>query len=177
TICDTETAEPLPSVPASVRMSIPINQTINSHPHLFCIVTPIDVDKYEALLSPHPNQPLVASVCHGLRKGFWPFTSINPNHPITNDPNHQELAESATEFICSQRDIEIAEGQYSPSFGSDLLTGMYSPPIHAVPKPHSDKLCLINDHSAGPLALNSWISKLDTHICFDNLQDFGAILR
>ncbi|KAF8573412.1 hypothetical protein K439DRAFT_1625101 [Ramaria rubella] len=56
---------------------------------------------------------------------------------------------------------------------------MYSPPIHAVPKPHSDKLHLmiINDRSAGPFASNSWISKSDAHIRLDNLQDFGAILH
>ncbi|KAF8587667.1 hypothetical protein K439DRAFT_1614201 [Ramaria rubella] len=54
---------------------------------------------------------------------------------------------------------------------------MYSLLIHAVPKPHSDKLHLINDHSASPFALNSWISKSDARIRLDNLQDFEAILR
>ncbi|KAF8574785.1 hypothetical protein K439DRAFT_1264304, partial [Ramaria rubella] len=155
----TETAEPLPPVPFTKRSSVPINQTLNLRLHLFSIVTPIKVDKLEALLHSHPNQPLVNSVCWGLREGFWPYASVNPDHPVTNDSIHRELNEPAAEFIRVQRDIEITEGRFSTSFGTDLLPGMYSPPIHAVPKLHSDKLHLINDHSAGPFALNSWISK------------------
>ncbi|KAF8573201.1 hypothetical protein K439DRAFT_1284036, partial [Ramaria rubella] len=144
--------------------------TINVHPDLFCVVTPINVNTYQALLSSHPNQPLIKSVCRGLCKGFWPYTSINPDHPVTND------SMSAC-FIRSQRDIKITEGRFSASFGTNLPPGMYSPPIHMVPKPHSDKLCLINDHSAGPFTLNSWISKSDACIQLNNLQDFGVILR
>ncbi|KAF8584363.1 hypothetical protein K439DRAFT_1284925, partial [Ramaria rubella] len=167
---------PLPLVPTTKRSSVPINQTLNLQPHLFHIVTPINIDKFEALLHSHPNQPLVNSVCRGLREGFWPYASVNPDHPVTNDSIRRELDEPAVELIHVQRDIEIAEGRFSTSFGPDLLPGMYSPPIHAVPKPHSDKLCLINDHSTGPFALNSWISRLDACIHLDNLQDFGVIL-
>ncbi|KAF8587540.1 hypothetical protein K439DRAFT_1614295 [Ramaria rubella] len=54
---------------------------------------------------------------------------------------------------------------------------MYSQPIGVVPKPHSTKLRLVNDHSAGPYSLNSWISKEDAYVRMDNLQDFGTILR
>jgi hypothetical protein len=45
---------------------------------------------------------------------------------------------------------------------SDLLPGMYSTPIHVVPKPHSTKLRLIVDHSAGSYSLNSMIDLSDT---------------
>src|SRR5882724_9772461 len=54
---------------------------------------------------------------------------------------------------------------------------MFSPPIDAIPKPHSDKLRLINDHSAGIHSLNSWIKKEDGSVQLDNLQDFGTLLR
>jgi hypothetical protein len=43
-------------------------------------------------------------------------------------------------FICGQRDKEIEAGRFSSSFGENLLPGMYSMPIHAVPKPHSTDL-------------------------------------
>ena len=69
------------------------------------------------------------------------------------------------------------EGRYSHSFGFDLLPGMYSPPIGAVPKPHSTNLRLINDHSTGPHSLNSWIDKSDGHVRLDNLHDLGIILH
>lgn len=50
-------------------------------------------------------------------------------------------------------------------------------PIYAVPKPHSEKLRLVNHQSYGPFALNSMIKRED--ICenpLDNLWDLGADL-
>ena len=58
-----------------------------------------------------------------------------------------------------------------------LLPGMYSPPINAVPKPHSCKLQLINDLSAGLFSLNLWIKREDTTLHLDNLQDFSSLLK
>ena len=66
----TELAEPLPSPPASEFDNVEALDTIHSHPDLFAITTPINVDHFESLLSSHPNQPFVQSVCRGLREGF-----------------------------------------------------------------------------------------------------------
>ncbi|THH15240.1 hypothetical protein EUX98_g9495, partial [Antrodiella citrinella] len=71
---------------------------------------------------------------------------------------------------------EELAGRYSAPFNFDLLSGMYSMPIHAVPKPHSDKLRLINNHSAGPHSLNSFIDKDDVGMRPDNVQDLGRNL-
>ena len=49
------------------------SHTIQSYPHLFCIITPIDMDHFKQLLHNHPNSELVVSVCQGLRSSFWPF--------------------------------------------------------------------------------------------------------
>jgi hypothetical protein len=57
--------------------------------------------------------------------------------------------------------MEIAARRYSESFGMDLLPGMYSTLIHAVPKPHSVRLRLVNDHSTGPYSLNLMIVRED----------------
>jgi len=54
---------------------------------------------------------------------------------------------------------------------------MFSPPIDAVPKPCSNKLWLINNHSAGMFSLNSWIKKEDRSVWLDNLQDFSTLLQ
>ncbi|KAF8220721.1 hypothetical protein L208DRAFT_1059720, partial [Tricholoma matsutake] len=48
--------------------------TMNSHPHLFHITTPINVKHLHTMLITHPNHDLVESVCRGLREGFWPLT-------------------------------------------------------------------------------------------------------
>ncbi len=150
---------PLPDVPLSVRTDPIINKTLSEHPDLFSIVTPIHVDRFEALLVDHPNQPFVQSVTRGLREGFWPFADERPSgYPDTWDEVRPLLAdEHARQFLREQRHEEIRLGRYSQSFGRDLLPGMYCMPVHVVPKPHSNKFRLINNQSAGHFSLNSLI--------------------
>ena len=137
--------------------------TVRHHPHLFRATSPIDVDAFERLLLSHPNRPFVESVCVSLREGFWPWAHTQKeSYPSTWDHSYRPpKSEIEAEFLRGQRDTEIAAGRYSESFGRDLLPGMYSTPIHAVPKPRSDKLRLINDHSAGEFSLNSMIARED----------------
>ena len=42
-----------------------------------------------------------------------------------------------------------------------MLPGMYSPPVHTIPKPSSKKLHMVVDHSAGKYLLNSMIDPKD----------------
>ena len=103
--------------------------------------------------------------------------NIDPSAPENISVSLCVLDAEAMQFMWDQGDLEIELDCYSPSFGPDLLPGMFSPPIDAVPKPHSDKLWLINDHSAGTFSLNLWIKKEDATLCLDNLQDFGSLLK
>ncbi|KIK77875.1 hypothetical protein PAXRUDRAFT_165511, partial [Paxillus rubicundulus Ve08.2h10] len=99
--------------------------------------------------------------------------------PTTWDNSHRPT-KSSTEasFLASQIDKELVAGRYSSSFGSDLLPGMYSMPIHAVPKPGTDKHRLVTDHSAGQYALNRMISQEDiAGVTLDNIQDLGNALE
>ena len=172
----TKTALPFALIPASkLNNTVAIN-TIKSCPDLFKIIMPININHFKSLLDQHPNHPLVDSVCRSLQEGAWPFMTINPKDPITFDFSSHTLNDSATLFVWEQHDLEISEEQYSCSFRMELLPGMYSPPIGAVPKPHSTNLQLINDHSTGPHSLNAWIDKVDGHICLDNLHDLGTLL-
>jgi hypothetical protein len=105
----------------------------------------------------------------GLGPGEYPDTldeSLDdPKDPIQLD------------FICEQRDKEIEMGRFSPSFGHDLLPGMYSMPIHVVPKPHSTNFRLVTNHSAGAYSLNSMIKR--DHIAgypLDNMTHLGEML-
>ena len=63
TVCWTEYAEPLQSPPASKYNNLEALNTIHSHPELFQITTPININHFQSLLSSHPNQPFVKSVC------------------------------------------------------------------------------------------------------------------
>ena len=73
--------------------------------------------------------------------------------------------------------MEITTGHFSVSFGMELLPGMYSPPVHAVPKPDSEMLQLIVDHSSGNYSPNSMITHEDiTGVHFDGIHSLGALI-
>ena len=174
-----EFAPPLPSPPIFELCNPVVNKTIADNPSLFKIITPINIDKFEQLLSNHPNQPFVASVCQGLRTGFWPAADTQIGvYPDTHDehtgtPSNDRCAE----FLRQQRDDEIAKGRFSHSFGSDLLPGMYCMPIHAVPKLGSTDLRLVTDQSAGPFSLNSMVQHdLVPKYPLDNMHHLGQSL-
>jgi hypothetical protein len=172
---------PLPRPPPEEFMNVDAITTIRNNPHLFEIVTPIHVTRFEELLESHPNRPFVLSVCTSLREGFWPWANTQKEeYPATWDfSDRPPKTEREAAFLRDQRDIEINAGRYSNSFGTDLLPGMYSTPIHAVPKPRSEKMRLVNDHSAGSFSLNSMIAREDVAGAkMDTISDLiGALLR
>ncbi|KIJ28301.1 hypothetical protein M422DRAFT_270450 [Sphaerobolus stellatus SS14] len=113
----------------------------------------------------------------GLREGFWPHAKIPSDSLDTFDYSDRPLSEEASAFIREQRNKEIATDRFSPAFGPDLLPGMFSSPVGAVPKPHSSGLRLITDQSAGPHAPNSFIPRDAAAVRYDNMHDFGKLLH
>ncbi|KAH9857232.1 hypothetical protein C2E23DRAFT_900451 [Lenzites betulinus] len=174
------THAPVPEVPKAVREDAVVNATLRAHPHLFKIVTPINVERFEELLQAHPNQAFVRSVTRSLREGFWPYADAKPDeYPDTWDerrPAPQD--ETAASFLRNQRDEEISLDRYSCAFGPALLPGMYSMPVHVVPKPHSSKFRLVNDQSAGLFSLNSMIRpEAIKGAVLDGIPALGSALR
>jgi len=174
-----ESASPLPRPPLSETLNPIALKTIAENPSLFRIVTPINIDRFEKLLSDHPNPPFVDSVCTGLREGFWPWAdTLKDGYPSSFDgarPTPSDSRKAA--FIREQRDVEIEKDCFSPVFGRDLLPGMYSMPAHAVPKPNSSDLRMVTDHSAGPYSLNSMIDHDKvTGFPLDNMTHMGEML-
>jgi hypothetical protein len=174
-----ERAAPLPRPPLSELMNLPVYRTVKDNPHLFQVSTPIKVDVFESLLKHHPNPMFVKSVCAGLREGFWPWAdTMKEGYPLTHDESRPMPSnEVHANFIREQCFKERSKGRFSSSFGRELLPGMYSMPIHAVPKPHSADLRLVTDHSAGRFSLNSMInhSKV-TGFPLDNMRHLGEML-
>ena len=174
------TAKPLPSVPSKEYQNQAAVHTIDSNPHLFEIITPIKVNRFQELLSRHPNQPTVRSVCRSLRDGFWPCANTHhETYPVTWDNSHRPIKTDAERnFLESQIDKEVAAGRYSDDFGPELLPGMYCSPIHTVPKPGTDTFRLINDQSHGEFSPNSMIDRDDiAGTCMDGIKSLGASLR
>ncbi|SJL14225.1 uncharacterized protein ARMOST_17681 [Armillaria ostoyae] len=174
----TETLPPMPGPPTNELNNHLALRTIKLHPALFDIVTPINITCFRELLVSHPNHELVSSVCRGLETGFWPWADTsNPEYPTTNDNSFRPLRnQTHADFIRSQRDAEIDLRRFSQSFGPDLLPGMHSVPVGVVHKPHSAKLRLIVDHSAGDFSPNSMIPKHEGHVHLDTLRDLGRAL-
>ena len=108
----TEVASPVPGVPASDYQYQDITETLSKYPHLFKIITPINADRFETLLSSHPNQPLVKSICAGLQHGFWPFADTEdpgrqPLGVVARQSSMPNLDEESIKFLLRQRDKEI----------------------------------------------------------------------
>jgi hypothetical protein len=174
-----ETVRPLPRPPLIETTNSIALKTIADNPTLFQVRTPINVDTFQSLLKHHPNPDFVDSVCAGLREGFWPWAdTLRDSFPVTHDESRPTPSnEHHAAFMREQCLKECKKGYFSPSFGSDLLPGMYSMPIHTVKKPHSTDLCLVTDHSAGPFSLNNMIDHSQvTGFPLDNILHLGEML-
>jgi len=172
------TAEPLPRPPPSAFTEIAL-KTISENSHLFKITCLIHVDVLENLLVDHPNPLFCQSVLTGLRKGFWPWPDKPDEYPETHDNSHRPpKTDQERAFLSSQVLSEQRAGRLSAPFGPDLLPGMYSPPVHAIPKPSSEKLRMVVDHSAGKYSLNSMIDPKDiAGVKLDGIKSLGSSLR
>ncbi|KIY52562.1 hypothetical protein FISHEDRAFT_69757 [Fistulina hepatica ATCC 64428] len=174
------TMSPLPEPPEEEYMNITALDTIQDKPHLFKVDTAVNIVRFEELLVDHPNPSLVASVCRGLRDGFWPWASHQGrDYPETYDnaESRPPLSDPAhVAFAREQFALEVNKRCFSQPFGPTLLPGMYGVPIWVVPKPHSDKLRLVVDHSAGAYSLNSMIPKSERTVHLDGLQQLGQAL-
>ena len=63
----------LPGPPTNELLNSTAKHTITMHPHLFAVVSPVNVDCLEELLATHPNHLFALSLCAGFCKGFWPW--------------------------------------------------------------------------------------------------------
>jgi hypothetical protein len=97
----TEDALPLPSVPLEEFQNVEAISTIFRNPHLFKIVTPINVSRFKELLLTHP---FVDSVVYGLSHGFWPFAHTRyGSYPTTvDDSGAPPKTIEQTEFLRKQ---------------------------------------------------------------------------
>jgi hypothetical protein len=174
----TETAQPLPSPPQPSLLNAEARRTIESHPNLFKIVTRINVDVFESYLRNHPNRAYVASVCRGLREGFWPWAQVDdPNMWKLYDNSYRPITKPEhVNFVREQREEEKELGRWSQSFGYELLPGMYSSPIHIAAKSEPGKFRLVIDHSNEPYSPNSMIRGPEPDFPLDTIADLVGIL-
>ena len=79
------------------------------------------------------------------------------------------------EFLQTQQAYEHLKGRFLGSFGQDLFPDMHMLPVHAVPKPCSEKLCMVINQSVGQFAPNSMIKHEDINsFPLDNMRHLEA---
>jgi hypothetical protein len=171
-------ATPLPS-PGDRDFSNTALSSLNSHPDLFAVITPINIDIFCELLQDHLNRLFIDSILRGLSEGFWPCAdTAMDGYPLTWDNSFRPLKnEEYQAFVQQQVDEEVRLGRFAHPFGPDLLGGMYSTPVHVILKPNSSKLHLVVDHSAGEFSLNSMINLDDSSgVKLDGMRSLGLSL-
>ena len=157
--------------------NVEVINTIFNNPQLLKIVTPINIPRFKELLSGHPNKPFIDSVIYCLSHGFCPFAHTHyGSYPTTlDDSDAPPKTTEQTEFLCQQIQTESDADHYSAPFSPDLLPGMYSTPVLAIPR--KGKLCLCNHHSYGKFSLNSMIDQDDiAGVKLDGIRELGELL-
>ncbi|KAG6895387.1 hypothetical protein C0993_009619, partial [Termitomyces sp. T159_Od127] len=130
---DTLMAAPLPSPPIKLIEDPVIHQTLAGMKDHIRVETPFHVDRFEALLWDHPNQPFVRSVMRSLREGFWPFDEGEWDDLIDDSLQNYASEDIDIEAIRSFRDREIEKGRWSgPLDNNELLPGMKASPLFVV---------------------------------------------
>ena len=129
------------------------------------------------LLVNYLNQPFVDSIVHRFSVGFWPFTHICYGVYLLTVDDSGEASKSSEqlEFLNKQIQTEVDADHYSAPFRPDLLPGMYSTPILAVPR--KGNLHLGNHQSHGKFSLNSMINCNNiARVKLDGIYELGESL-
>ena len=86
TACATLSDKPLLRPPPDEFSNSDAMNTIQDNPHLFKIITPINIFQFEKLLDSHLNKAFVQFVCTFLRDSFWPWANTQKGeYPVTWD--------------------------------------------------------------------------------------------
>lgn len=170
-------AKPLPS-PPSLNDDHPVRATVESHPDLFKIVSPINLSSLRYHLYIHPNVDLVESVYRGFENGFWPWAVVDKEgFPVTHDQRRSMPSDPVkAEVLREHCKEEIKKERFSHSFGTDLLPGMYASPTFPVPKKGSNKLRLVTDQSIGRFPVNDLTIPHDRSFPLDNMVHLGELI-
>lgn len=170
----TETAPPLPSPPQSLLDNLTLAKSITSLGDAIKVDTPFDVDKFELLLTDHPNRPFVDSVMKGLREGFWPCDEGEWKAELEEVTSNYPMDDADLKTVQEFRDREQAAGRWSDALpDTELLPGMKVSPMFVIWQ--QGKPRVVTDHSAS--GLNDGIPREEARVKYDDMRSFGQTLH
>jgi hypothetical protein len=105
-----EMVPPLPAPPQHLLDDPKIQEAIDFLGDAIKVERPFDIDKFDLLLTDHPNQPFVKSVMKGLCKGFWPFDEGEWKVKLKEVIPSYDCDPEDAEAIWAFRDREITAG-------------------------------------------------------------------
>lgn len=149
-----------------------LRATIDNHPDLFRVVSPINVERFSTLLTHHPNRPLVNSVIMGLTHGFWPM-SDGLSQPPNYDFNQESLDDATLDEMGESAEKSTLLGHYSPPF-KVLEYGMVVSPQLVVVVEGKPPRVVVDQTGSG---LNAGISKDDAGTSYDTTKELVSLIR
>ena len=171
---NTEIAPPLPTPPLHLLNDPQIQSSLHSLRDYIKVETPFNIDKFELLLTDHPNRPFVQSVMRGLREGFWPFdegewSEENQEYPKNYSSDPEDVAQ-----IRAFRDKEVGLERWSNALeSSNLLPGMKVSPLFVIWQ--NSKPRVITDHSGS--GINDGIPQVEGKVKYDDMRTFSQTLH
>jgi hypothetical protein len=168
----TETAPPLPSPPEHLLNDPIIQAALRASANHIKVTTTFDVDKFERMLSDHPNQPFVQSVLKGMREGFWPCDEGDWKLELKEIIDNQVGSTEDLQVLRAFRDREIEAGRWSLPIPA-LLPGMKVSPMFVAWQ--NEKPRVITDHARSHV--NDGIPAEEGKVKYDDMRSFGGALH
>jgi hypothetical protein len=168
----TETAPPLPSPPEHLINDPTIQAALRASADYIKVSTPFDVDKFERMLSDHPNQPFVRSVTKGMREGFWPCDEGDWKLELEEVIDNQVGSTEDLHALRAFRDREIEAERWSTPIPG-LVPGMKVSPMFVAWQ--NEKPRVITDHARSHV--NDGIPAAEAKVKYDDMRSFGGALH
>ena len=138
------------------------------------VVSPINVDRLEALLSAHPDRELVSFVISGFRHGF-DIGFVGP--PVSTRPRNLLSARSHPTPVTEAILKEVRRGHTAGPFLSPPLLPFHCSPLGAVPKKDGTFRLILDLSSPRGQSINEGISKDQYSVRYSKFDDAIALVR